>query len=658
VDLSLSGLSNAEESLLAPGVHAQPSGSAWRVYGRLVGYAWRYKSRLITSVLLALVIAASFGAMMLLVGSVVRLTFYTPPVAGEEQHHEDPARATARDIRAYTTWMDDTIGIAPAGLDTAFLHLVERMRAEKMVALFTVSAIVLLLSALTGLARFLQEYFAGAIGSDISADLAEDMYQNLMKQPLAYFELQSSGDILARFTNDVFMVNRGLSGVFVKLMREPFKALVFMGIAVMIDPWLTLVGLVVLPGVAYTIVALGKKTRRSTRRSLQRIASLATVVNETISGMAIVKSFNMESYELGRVRGEVKKLRKFLKKMVKADALTGPITEFLLIAGVVAFVILSGRRVVTGQLDAGDLTQLYFALGMTLDPVRKLTSVNNMIQQSVASAERVFQMLDLKPNITERPGAVQAKPLQHALCLKDVDFSYDGKRPVLRGVSIEVKKGEMVALVGFSGAGKSTIAKLIPRFYDVNAGAITLDGVDIRDITFESLRDQMSIVTQDTILFMDTVRANIAYGRPDYSDERICAAARAANAAEFIERLPQGYNTPLGESGASLSGGQRQRLAIARAILKDPAILILDEATSSLDSESERLIQDALDHFVTGRTAIVIAHRLSTIRRADRIVVLEDGQVAEQGTHAELLAAGGIYKRLHDTQFGKTEPQP
>lgn len=649
--MSLSALTGPADGLNAPGALAQPQGPAWRVYARLLGYAWRYKGRLVASVALALVIAASFGAMMVLVGSVVRLTFYE----GGPDAKPDPAAATAADIAGAQAWLQDNLGAGPTGLDTQFLALVERMRAQKMTALLVVSIVVIVLSAVTGLARFLQEYYAGAIGANISADLAEAMYANLMKQSLGYFELQSSGDILARFTNDVFMVNRGLSGVFVKLMREPFKALMFIGIALSIDPWLTLIGLCVLPGVAYTIVYFGKKTRRSTRRSLVKIASMATVVNETIGGMPIVKGFNMEEYELGRVQREVSKLRKFLKKMVKADALTGPVTEFLLICGLVAFVLFSGRRVVTGELDAGDLTQLYFALGMTLDPVRKLTSVNNMIQQSIASAERVFEMLDLRPDVVEKPGAAALAPLREAIVLDGVHFSYDGKREALKGIDLEIRRGEMIALVGFSGAGKSTLAKLVPRFYDPARGTIKIDGVDLRDVTFKSLRGQISIVTQDTILFGDTIRANIAYGDAGYTDERVFAAAKAANAAEFIERLPQGYDTVIGEGGSTLSGGQRQRLAIARAIIKDPAILILDEATSSLDSESERLIQDALDHFVAGRTSIVIAHRLSTVRRADRIVVMDDGRIAEIGTHDELLALDGIYRRLYETQFGRQE---
>jgi len=340
---------------------------------------------------------------------------------------------------------------------------------------------------------------------------------------------------------------------------------------------------------------------------------------------------------------------------VKADAATEPITEFILVTGFAGFVMFSGYRVVSEKLDLGDLLQVYLALGFMLDPVRKLSAVNNMIQTSIASAERVFEFIDMKPTVVEAPDAIELPPLREHLRFENVHFSYDGQQEVFNGLDLEIRKGEMVALVGFSGTGKSTLVKLIPRFYDVNAGTVKIDGVDVRRATFRSLRDQISIVTQDNILFAESVRDNIAYGQAQYTEERVRDAARAAHATEFIENLPRGFETVIGESGGTLSGGQRQRLAIARAIIKDPSLLILDEATSSLDSESERYIQEALDRFVVGRTAVVIAHRLSTVQRADRIVVLDGGRVAEQGTHAELLARGGIYRRLYDIQFGVQE---
>ena len=638
----------------------KPKGSAAQVYLRLVGYAWRYKMRLIVSLVFALLIAASFGTMLVGMGTVVDLTFYQPP---DDEHvipdKPDPALKLADRIDQINRQMRSIVGWAPDGLRDAFLDMVARMRAEKMRALIILCALVVIMAFFINVTRYLQEYYAGTIGANISTDLGQEMYDNLMRQSVGFFEARPSGEILARFANDIFTVNRGLAGVFVKLMREPIKALTFLVVAFSVDLWLTLVGLCVLPPVAYILMFIGRKMRRSVRRSLQKIASMTSVINETVVGIAIVKGYTMEEYEIGRVRQEIKKLRRFLRKMVSLDAATGPITEFLLVVGVAAFVVMSGHRVISGRLAPGDLVQLFVALGMLLDPVRKLSSVNNLIQTSVASAERVFEFIDMKPDIAEAPDAVEIPPLRETLRFENVHFSYDGRSEVLKGIDLTIRKGEMVALVGFSGAGKSTLVKLIPRFYDVTQGAITIDGVDIRRATFASLRRQMSIVTQDTILFAESIRDNIAYGRDDYTDDRVRAAARAANADEFIVKLDRQYDTVIGESGSSLSGGQRQRLAIARAIIKDPAILILDEATSSLDSESERLIQQALDEFVAGRTAIVIAHRLSTIRRADRIIVLDDGRVAEVGTHQELLQRGGIYTRLYETQFGAMDkPSP
>jgi len=647
---------------------APPRGSAWRVYARLVGYAWRYKARLFGSMALAILIAVSFGAMLVGVGTVIRLTFYQPAAQAPEgggtpaKAQEDPAQGIARDIAEYSGMMRRYVGWGPEGLDRRFLDVVAGMRADRMRALLYACALVTLLAGFVGVSRFFQEYLAATIGVRVTTDIGRDMYANLMRQSMVFFETRNSGEILARFSNDMFMVNRGLEGVFVKLMREPFKIAAFLAVALSVDFKLTLVGVCVMPVVLYALVFIGKKMRKSVRRSLQKIASMTTVVGETVRGMAVIKSYNMEEYEIGRMRGEIDRLRKFLYRMARLHAATGPVTEFLLVLGVVSFVLYSGHRVEEGLLDAGALVQLYFALAMMLDPVRKLSDVNNLVQTSVASAERCFELVDAVPDIVEAPEPVELAPLRDALRLENVSFSYNGVDKVLDDVTLEVRRGEMIALVGPSGAGKSTLVKLIPRYYDATSGRVMMDGVDIRKASFHSLREQIGIVTQDTILFAESVRANIAFGRAEYPEERVRAAARAAHAAAFIDALPEGFETVIGESGNSLSGGQRQRLAIARAIIKDPAVLILDEATSSLDSESERLIQEALDHFVAGRTTIVIAHRLSTVRRADRIVVMENGRIVEQGTHDELLARGGLYRRLHDTQFRdhpvRTEPRP
>lgn len=638
---------------VAPSSGNPHSNSAWCAYSRLITFAWRYKKRLAVSLFFALVIAASFGAMLVSVGTIIRITFYEAPEIAEEKSTllQDPAENLAADVDTITNTVRSVIGWAPTGFSDWIRTTARAMRANQMRAIIIAAILMLLLSFIMSVARFIQEYLAGSIGANITTDLGDAMYENLMCQSVGFFESHSSGEILSRFTNDIFMVNRGLQGVFVKLMREPIKVAVFLVVALSVDWQLTLVGVCILPLVLYMLISIGKKMRSSVRKSLQKIAGMATVVNETIKGIAIIKGYNMEAYEVGRVRREISRLRKFLLRMVTLHAATGPLTEFLLVLGIVAFVLFSGRRVEAGLLDAGDLVQLYFALAMMLDPVRKLSDVNNLIQTSVASAERCFEFIDMKSDIAQAPDAVAMAPLQECIRFENVHFSYDGEREALKDINVDIRKGEMIALVGPSGSGKSTFVKLLPRFYDPSRGTVSIDGLDIRNTTFESLREQMSIVTQDTILFAESIRDNIAFGRESYDEDRVRGAAVAAYADEFIRQLPHGYETLIGEDGSTLSGGQRQRLAIARAIIKDPALLILDEATSSLDTESERLIQEALDHFVKGRTTIVIAHRLSTIQKADRILVMDNGRIVEQGTMNELLASDSLYKRLHDTQF-------
>lgn len=617
--------------------HAQKvrQADAWPTYKRLVGYVLRYKARLALSMVLSLVVAGSFAT--ILVGAT----------KGAEIVLADDERADAMiaEFREERDWL-------PEWVLARYTATVEFLNGGEMQGMWWIAGFVLLIALVSGTARFFQEYLSASIATRVTIELGREMFANVIFMPLRFFEQRNTGEIIARQTNDVFMAGRGLTVVFMKLFREPIKALVFLGTALYYDPFLTAVALVVLPPVAIVIVRIGQQVRKRMRRSLERVATLQTAVKESADGIAIIKAYGLEQRQVGRVNAEYGGLRKQLLKMLKADAAIGPITEFILICGFAAFILLSARRVLDGDMNAPDLIVLYGALGMMLDPIRKLSSVNNAIQSSVASAQRAFEFIDLQSNLTDVPDAVELPRLNQSIRFDHVAFSYEPEEPVLTGVDFEIRKGEMVAVVGYSGQGKTTLAKLVPRLYDVNDGAITIDGTDIRQATIRSLRDQIGIVTQDTVLFDDTVAANIAAGSPDASRDDIQRAAEAANAAGFIGELPQGYDTPLGEGGSRLSGGQRQRLAIARALLKDPAILILDEATSSLDSESEQAIQQAIETFVVGRTTLVIAHRLSTIRRADRIVVLDSGRIVEQGSHDELIAnPESIYGRLYKVQF-------
>ena len=635
---------------------AKPKGDSWTIYKRLLGYVFDYRARLAASIVLAFFVAISLGGIIVLAGNVISYTFDTDI---------NVAKALARDQEKIIGAADDVhkfLGLEHRGWATALAGNIEesvefaRVDGNKTRVMIWLCVLVVVLSLIGGVSRFGQEYLCASIATFITVRLGLEMFDNVIRLPIRFFEKHTSGEIIARMTNDCFTAGRGLTAVFMKLFREPFKAIIFFTIAMAISPKLTLIGVGVLPLVGLIMIKVGQKVRKNMRRTLERIAGLQTVGKESVSGITIIKGFLMEDYVRSLVRREYAKLERQGLKMMRADAAIGPLTEFVMVLGFVVFILVSVGEVLANRLNVGDLLQVYGALLMMLDPVRKLTAVNNAVQTSVASAERVFEFIDIKPDIVDAPGAIEIAPLRDAIHFDDVHFSYDGKTEVLRGVTFDVKKGEMVAIVGHSGAGKSTLAKLVPRFYDVSKGSIRIDDTDIRKATQSSLRAQISIVTQDTILFNASVRENISAGKTTYSDERLREAVKAAHATEFVEKLYQKYDTVIGEAGNSLSGGQRQRLAIARAVIKDPAILVLDEATSSLDSESERAIQEALEEFVVGRTTVVIAHRLSTIQRADRILVLDQGRLAEQGTHKELLQRqDSIYRRLYETQFSSSD---
>jgi subfamily B ATP-binding cassette protein MsbA len=451
---------------------------------------------------------------------------------------------------------------------------------------------------------------------------------------------------------DIDRIQVSVSTMLADWLRQVFTALFLLLAMVSIDWKLSLISLIVLPVVAFLTVRLGRRIRRTTRHAQDMAAGLNQILQETITGHQVVKSFGAEDFESKRFRLAAHRLKTGTLRYVRHQALASPIIEIFGAFTIILLLTVGRLQVKSATMTAGTFTAFVLALVMLYEPIKRLTNIHNIFQQGIGAAGEVFGYLDTRPDVIDRPSAVRLSKFEKAIRFENVRFSYPSAPGcfVLDGVNLEVKAGEMVALVGPSGAGKTTMANLVPRFYDVVTGSVEIDGKDIRDIRLGSLRENISIVAQDTFLFNDTVFDNIAYGRPDAKRDEIVAAAKTALADEFITKLPEGYDTRIGERGVKLSGGQRQRLAIARALLKDAPILILDEATSHLDTESERLVQQALTALMKRRTVLVIAHRLSTIRQANQIVVLDAGRVAERGTHDELIAARGVYHRLHDLQ--------
>ena len=503
---------------------------------------------------------------------------------------------------------------------------------------------------LRSLADFLSGYAFQHIGLGITTDIRNDLYRRILGQSSRFHADHPSGELVARVINDVALMQNAVSNRLLDLVQQSITLLLLMGLLLSTDLRLALICLVVAPVLVYPIVRFGKGMRKTSHRSQERMADLASLMAEGIRGHRVVKAFGMEEFEHGRFRQATRRhLRVNLWAQMLSHA-SGPVVESLAVLGAAALLVYAGRSIRAGQLTAPELIKFLTTLLMMYDPIRKLNKVNLILQEAMAAGQRVSRLLAVPDDIAERPGAATIDTVRQGIGFERVAFAYED-RPALAGIDLEIRAGEIVALVGPSGAGKSTLVNLLPRFFDPDEGRVAIDGVDIRDLTLESLRALIGIVTQDTVLFNDTIRANIAYGRDDLPLERVREAAAAAYADEFIVELPRGYDTVIGESGLRLSGGQRQRLAIARALLKNAPILILDEATSQLDSHSESLVQKALSNLMQGRTTLVIAHRLSTVTRADRIVVMEGGRIVEEGSHRELLALGGSYKRLYDLQF-------
>ena len=530
--------------------------------------------------------------------------------------------------------------------------MIDKVLMERDMAMLNLIAVgIVVVFFFRGVFYYGQSYLVSFVGQRVVIDIREALFEKFQRMPLAYFDRHQTGEIMSYVTNDVQALQNALVDKLIEFVTEASILIGSIVLMFYLDWKLTLITLITVPLVGQAMNIFGKKLKKSGIVIQERLADINSLLQESISAVRVVKSFVRERHEIARFHRQNELNFQAEMKNVQLTSLLTPTVEFLAAITVTFILWIGGYEVVQGDLTAGALVAfLTYAVNLA-NPVKRISRIYGTVQRAMAAADRVFDVIDMEETIHDKEGAVPLPEIEGRVAVKDVSFSYEEGAPALSHVSLEASPGQLIAFVGPSGAGKSTIANLIPRFYEVNEGVIEIDGHDVRDVTLDSLREQIGIVPQETMLFSSSVRENIRYGRLDATDEEIEEAARAANAEEFILQLPEGYETKIGERGLNLSGGQRQRIAIARAILKNPRILILDEATSALDTESEKIVQAALDKLMVGRTSFAIAHRLSTIFNADCIYVIDGGHIVEQGTHAELLAAGGLYSTLYNIQF-------
>ena len=522
---------------------------------------------------------------------------------------------------------------------------------------WTIVAIAIVsVTLIKGVAEFLATYFINFIGHSVVRDLRNLLYSKIIQQSMAFFTRTSTGRLMSTVTSDIERIQFAVSQTAADFLKQSFTLIGLLGILFYIDWKLALGSLILVPLVVLPAHNIGRYIRISSRSSQDKMAEMNNVLQETFSGIRIVKAFGMERLEVEKFKAATRRLLRVSLRWVRAQAATSPIMEVLGAITVAGILLYARNEIMRDAQTAGGFVAFLYALIKTYEPIKRLTGVHNAAAQAVGASEQVFHYLDLHPDIHDEPGASTLPPFERQIEFENVDFDYEEALPLLRNIDLRIRKGEVVAIVGSSGAGKTTLASLIPRFFDVTRGRLLIDGHDVRNLKLDSLRAQIGIVTQETILFNDTVYNNICYGSQLAGEEAAREAARAALAEEFILEMPEGYQTVIGERGQRLSGGQRQRIAIARALLKNPPILILDEATSELDTESELLVQRALANLMQGRTVLVIAHRLSTVRRAERIIVLDHGTITEVGSHEDLVSRGGMYQKLHELQFVDAEP--
>lgn len=567
-------------------------------------------------------------------------------------------RLLKESVRPYLKWICFALVgmVFVAGATAAMAWLMKPVINDVFVAknkefLLPISIAVLVTFAIKGFANYAQSVIMHYVGQRIITDTQHRLYGHLTRMDLSFFHQTPTGSLISRFTVDINMMRAAVSNALTGIGKDFLTLIFLVGVMFIQDRYLAVIAFVVFPVAILPIVKLGQRIRKVTVSTQEEIGQFTTLLEQTIQGARVVKAYRMEEYEKGRFRKIAERVFQLVFKSARIRSMASPIMETLGGVAVALVIFYGGFRVIEESMNPGAFFSFITALLLAYEPMKRLANLNASLQEGLASAQRLFGLLDTKPNIIDKPDAATLKIKGGNIVLNQVNFSYIPKHPVINGVSLSVPAGKLVALVGPSGAGKSTILNLIPRFYEVDSGIIKIDGIDVQDATLESLRRNIALVSQEIILFDDTVRANIAYGRPDASEKEITQAAKNAAAHDFIEAMSNGYDTYVGERGTKVSGGQRQRLAIARAMLKNAPILLLDEATSSLDAESEREVQAALMKLMKGRTTLVIAHRLSTVIEADLIHVIDNGKLVESGNHPELLSKNGTYARLYALQF-------